>query len=86
MFEVVSLCDINDTRRAEVATKYGIPAQDALFQDLLSRDLDFVDICTPSGLHYDQTLAAMRAGHNVVIEKPVGKSLAQVDHLIAVAQ
>jgi len=85
MYDVVSLCDINDDRRAEVAGKYGIAAQDARFDDLLARDLDFVDICTPSGLHYDQALAAMHAGHNIVIEKPVGKSLAEVDDLIAVA-
>lgn len=85
MYEVVSLCDINDARRDEVAAQYGIAQQDARFENLLSRDLDFVDICTPSGLHHAQSLQAMRAGHNVVIEKPVGKSLAEVDEQIAVA-
>lgn len=85
MFEVVSLCDINDDRRVGVAAKYAIPAQDARFEDLLSRDLDFVDICTPSGLHHAQVMQAMRAGHDVVIEKPVGSCLAQVDEQIALA-
>ncbi|MCC5973382.1 MAG: Gfo/Idh/MocA family oxidoreductase [Rubellimicrobium sp.] len=85
MFEVVSLCDINDARRAEVAAKYNIPGQDARLEDLLSRELDFVDICTPSGLHHAQVLQAMRAGHDVVIEKPVGNCLAQVDEQIALA-
>lgn len=85
MFEVVSLCDINEARRGEVAARYAIPHQDARFKDLLARDLDFVDICTPSGLHHAQVLQAMRAGHDVVVEKPVGKSLAEVDEQIAVA-
>lgn len=85
MYDVVSICDINPDRRAEVAGKYGIKGQDAAFEDLLARDLDFVDICTPSGLHHVQVMQAMRAGHNVVIEKPVGKSLAEVDEQIALA-
>lgn len=85
MFEVVSICDINDERREGVASRYNIAGQDARFEDLLSRDLDFVDICTPSGLHHGQVLQAMRAGHNVVIEKPVGSCLAQVDEQIALA-
>jgi predicted dehydrogenase len=85
LYEVVALCDINDSRRAALATSCGIAHQDARFEDLLSRDLDFVDICTPSGLHHAQVMQAMRAGHNVVIEKPVGKSLAEVDEQIALA-
>lgn len=85
MYEVVALCDINDARRGEVAAQYGIAAQDKRFDDLLSRDLDFVDICTPSGLHHAQVMQAMQAGHNIVIEKPVGKSLAEVDEQIALA-
>jgi len=85
MFDVVSICDINADRRGEVAAKFNIPAQDARFEDLLDRDLDFVDICTPSGLHHAQAMMAMRAGHDVIIEKPVGNCLAQVDELVSVA-
>lgn len=86
LFEVVALCDINDARRGEVAAKYGIAGQDARFEDMLARDVDFVDICTPSGVHHGQVMQAMAAGHNVVIEKPVGKSLAEVDAQIALAE
>jgi predicted dehydrogenase len=85
LYEVAALCDIDAARRAEVAARFGIPGQDARFEDLLARDLDLVDICTPSGLHQAQAIAAMQAGHDVVIEKPVGRSLAEVDALIAMA-
>lgn len=86
MYEVVALCDINAARRGEVAAKYGIAGQDGSFEDLLARDLDFVDICTPSGVHHGQVMQALEAGHNVVIEKPVGRSLAEVDAQIALAE
>jgi predicted dehydrogenase len=85
LYEVAAICDINDARRADVAARFGIPGQDARYEDLLARDLDLVDICTPSGLHQAQAIAAMQAGHDVVIEKPVGRSLAEVDALIALA-
>ena len=85
LYEVTALCDIDPARRAEVAQRFGIAHQDARFEDLLARDLDLVDICTPSSLHQPQAVAAMEAGHDVVIEKPVGRSLAEVDALIALA-
>lgn len=85
LYEVVSICDIDADRRGAVAAKYTIAGQDGSFADLLARDLDFVDICTPSGLHHAQVLQAMQAGHDVVIEKPVGQSLAEVDEQIALA-
>jgi predicted dehydrogenase len=47
------------------------------------QDLDLIDICTPSHLHYQQTLDALAAGKHVICEKPVAGSLAQVDDLIA---
>lgn len=40
--------------------------------DLLDRgDVDIVAVCTPSSAHAEQTLAALRAGKHVVVEKPM---------------
>ena len=46
-------------------------------------DVDVIDICTPSYLHYEQTLQALAAGKHVICEKPVAGSLKEVDELIA---
>ena len=51
--------------------------------DLLERDLDIIDICTPSGLHQAQAIAALEAGFHAVVEKPVAKSLAELDAIAA---
>ena len=47
----------------------------------LKLDLDIVDICTPSALHFAQARKALLAGHHVVVEKPFASSLAEADAL-----
>jgi predicted dehydrogenase len=83
LYEVAVLCDIDAARGAAVAGKLGIPATVARLEDLLARDLDLIDICTPSGLHQAQAIAALQAGFHTVVEKPVAKSLAELDAVTA---
>ena len=49
-------------------------------------EVDIVDICTPPTLHVAQALAALAAGKQVICEKPIAGSLAEVDRLIAAEQ
>ena len=51
------------------------------FDALLKLDLDIVDICTPSALHFAQARKALLAGHHVIVEKPFASSLAEADAL-----
>lgn len=83
LYEVVSLCDLDTARAASVAAAQSVPATDDRIERLFERDLDIVDICTPSALHQPQAIAALDAGFHVVLEKPVGRSLAEVDALAA---
>jgi predicted dehydrogenase len=46
-------------------------------------DVDIIDICTPVVLHFGQILAALAAGKEIVCEKPLAASLAEVDRVIA---
>lgn len=86
MYEVVALCDISPERRDSVAEMFGIPERPDRLEQLYDLGLDLIDICTPSGLHFDQATAVMEAGYDVVIEKPVGRSLAEMDALIATSE
>jgi predicted dehydrogenase len=47
--------------------------------------MDFVAIGSPSGLHTEQALAAVRQGLHVIVEKPLDISIDRVDALIAAA-
>lgn len=53
------------------------------FRDMLQRPhLDVVCICTPSGWHASQGIAAAEAGKHVVVEKPIALTPADADALI----
>lgn len=83
LFELRVLCDINLERAREAGARHGIPMALGSLEEVLDReDVDLVDICTPSGLHFEQTRAALRAGKHVVCEKPIAGSLKEIDALI----
>ena len=83
-FEVRALCDLNEERLAAVANEFAIPRRTTSFDQVLAMaDIDIVDIATPPGLHFPQATAALAAGKQVVCEKPLVGSLAEVDALAA---
>ncbi len=78
------------SRRAEqtqaFAAARGIAWEPDLPSLLRRRDVDVVSICTPSGLHAEMATAAMEAGKDVVVEKPLAITLAQADAAMATAR
>jgi predicted dehydrogenase len=81
LYAIEALCDIDAERVGKTAGEHGIATTDCDFDAFLRRDLDIVDICTPSGLHYEQARRALLAGKHVVLEKPIASSLAEADAL-----
>jgi predicted dehydrogenase len=49
-------------------------------------DVDIVDICAPTHLHYDMVLEAATAGKDMICEKPLARSVAQGQEMIAACQ
>jgi predicted dehydrogenase len=84
-FLVAAVCDHDDDRRAATAERFtdAFAARD--LDELLGRDdVDVIDLCTPPSLHLDQITRALRAGKDVVCEKPLVASPDEVDQLLAV--
>ena len=48
--------------------------------------VDIIDLCTPTDLHYAQTLQAARAGKHIICEKPLARTLAQAQEMISVCE
>ncbi len=69
--ELVAVCDIDPATLAAHEQKYGVRGYSRLEEMLTNEKLDLVALCTPSGLHPDQTVLAARHGVNVVTEKPM---------------
>ncbi len=90
LFDVAVICDRDTARAAALAAQVttGPCAVHADYDDaLLARtDIDIIDICLPPFLHADAISRALRAGKDVVCEKPLVGSLAEVDALEAVVR
>ncbi len=70
--KLVAVCD-NDKQRAFqfAATYNSIPYFD--FDDLLKSEteVDIIALCTPNGLHAEQSIKILQSGKNVLCEKPL---------------
>jgi UDP-N-acetyl-2-amino-2-deoxyglucuronate dehydrogenase len=81
--ELVAMCDIRD--KSELA----MDAFDDIvfYKDYVAMltketEVDVVCICTPNGLHAEQSIKAIEAGKHVVCEKPMGLSKANCENVI----
>ena len=69
----------------EVAAKYGAARAFTDYTELLAQDdLDGVLLATPTQMHHAQTIEALRAGKHVMVEIPMGDSLAGVQEIVDV--
>ncbi len=82
--EVVGFVATSAAAAGPLAATYGARAYGRL--DELLPDVDVVDLCTPTHLHYEQTLRAAAAGKHVVCEKPLARTTAQAAAMIAACQ
>ncbi len=72
--KLVALVDIRSQEECG-AEHFDVPFFSSM-EELMAADLDFdvVNVCTPNGLHADQSLTALAEGKHVVCEKPMGLS------------
>jgi len=84
-FSVSAAFDV-DPERLELARANGLKTYDTIGNFLASREFDIVLVATPNNFHCEYTIAALEAGYNVVCEKPVAMSLAELDSMIAASK
>jgi UDP-N-acetyl-2-amino-2-deoxyglucuronate dehydrogenase len=75
----------NSDRFDEISSRFGAPC--VTYEQLLaSPAVDVVCICTPSGQHASQAIAAAQSGKHVLVEKPMALSLRDADAMIAACE
>jgi predicted dehydrogenase len=84
--EFYGVFDHSPERREAFAAKYGVRAYASYAAMLADPAIDAVIICTPSGLHADQAVQALREGKHVVLEKPMALSIADCEKLCREAE
>lgn len=85
--ELVAVCDIVSDKAKKIGKKY----KAAVYTDLETllaneKELDVISICTPNGLHAEQTIKALRAGNHVLCEKPMSISVQDCGQMIQAAE
>ena len=82
--EVVAVYSRSAARAQAFAARHHIGRWfDDLERTIDESGCDIVDICVPNVLHHRATLAAARAGKQVIIEKPFAMTLEEADEMIA---
>jgi UDP-N-acetyl-2-amino-2-deoxyglucuronate dehydrogenase len=77
--------DANDVRR--FAERHDVPFHTTNLDELLAQpDIHVVCIVTPSGAHLEPALMAIKAGKDLIVEKPLEITPARVDTMIAAAR
>lgn len=80
--ELVALCDVKEKSELGI-DDFNVPfyeSVDALLDANL--DIDVINVCTPNGLHSEQSSKALDKGYHVVVEKPMGLSKANCEKVI----
>ena len=81
---IVGLCDIKEDRTERLASHYKIPVFTD-YKDLLG-SVDAVSICTPTECHHEVAKFFIAKGIHALIEKPITKTVAEAEELIALAE
>ncbi len=73
------------SKEPEAANALAAQYQTQVYPDLaaLIKDVDVVDVCAPTHRHHEMVLAAAAAGKHIVCEKPLARTVAQGQEMIA---
>ncbi|WP_265458069.1 Gfo/Idh/MocA family protein [Enterococcus sp. HY326] len=83
--QVVGIYDIDPTRQKE-AEKNGLQVFPDLETLLADKKVEAVLIATPNDSHKELAIASLKAGKQVICEKPVAMNVADLDEILAVAE
>lgn len=83
---VVAAIDVNRAEAQTAAAETGGGRASAAFEDALAAEVDVAVISTPNHLHEQQAVAALRAGKHVLLQKPMARTTAECDAILAAAR
>lgn len=82
--EIAGFYDTTKDKAESAASRFGGKSFDTL--DALTREVDVVDVCTPTYAHKEGVLAAAEAGKPVVCEKPLARTLEDAEAIVSACE
>ncbi|MBL8992632.1 MAG: Gfo/Idh/MocA family oxidoreductase [Spirochaetia bacterium] len=86
MYKIVAVCDADAARRQEAEKRFGCKSYTDFKEFLKDGEVELAVIATPSHFHASNAMDALKAGKNVVCEKPMATTLKDADAMIATAK
>jgi UDP-N-acetyl-2-amino-2-deoxyglucuronate dehydrogenase len=80
---LVAVIDTDRARADALAAEHGAHAYSSAADAFAAEEIDAVSVCLPSALHTDAAIEALRAGKDVIVEKPIAVTLADADRIVA---
>jgi len=85
--KLVAACSPVEAERAHARNQLGVTSvYDNLETLLQDKNVDAVVLVTPTSLHADQTIASLKAGKHVFVEKPLALNVPDCERVLAVAE
>ncbi len=85
--EVVALCDVNEMLLKKTATEYGVKEAYKDYKEMLRNEaVEAVSVCLPNYLHHPVTVDCLKAGRDVICEKPPALNAGQARDMAATAK
>lgn len=85
--ELVAVANHRPDSMAAFAAQFRIPRQYATVEEILEAgNVDAISINTPNYLHAVQSIAALRAGVHVMVEKPMAMNVAEARFMLEASQ
>jgi len=87
MGQLIAVYDTDQQKAGRLGHQYSVPAFYS-FETIMQAKLkaDVMVICTPNGLHAEQTIAALNQGYHVLCEKPMALTGTDGQRMLAVAK
>ncbi len=84
--QAAAVADVYKDAADATAKTFGVPGFGDP-EELIARDnVDIVHIATPPSTHHELAMQALKAGKNVLCEKPLAMNVAQADEMLAAAR
>jgi predicted dehydrogenase len=83
---LVVVADINETRAAQLADRYGARHTNQWEEAVSASDVDLVAVCTTNKFLAPIAIASLKAGKHVLCEKPMGRNASEAAEIAEVAR
>lgn len=87
--ELVAVCDPDARKVKAIAEKYNVPTSFKTIDDMLSSpigsEVQAAVICTPTDSHKPNAIAALQAGVDILVEKPIARTAKEAQEIVTVA-